>query len=392
MTAVQTTSNTTAVIGAGPYGLSVAAHTLAHDLPTQVFGEPMESWRRMPARMFLKSVWSASSLAAPDGGFSLDDYCRAMNTRASEPIALGFFVAYAEWFQRHLVPQVDHTRVTSLGRDDGHFRLELADGREMLARTVVVAVGVRQFAYVPPFADGLSAQLVSHTGDHVDLDRFRGARVALVGAGQSALECAALLHDEGARVEVIARGPVHWIHRLLYEHGGPVRHLLYPPSDVGPPVLNWLCGAPLLMSRLPAPLRQRIEMRAVRPAGAQWLRPRVEGKIPITAFTRVVGVDVRGDGLRLCLSDGTTRDVDHLMLGTGYRPSLDQVPFLDPALRAGIRQADGFPMLNEWFESSVSGLHFVGGLAGRTFGPICRFVVGAGISARQVAQRAAGGA
>src|SRR5204863_7712303 len=168
--------------------------------------------------------------------------------------------------------------------------------------------------------------LASHSGDHVDLSVFRGCRVAVVGAGQSALESAAILCDEGAQVEVISRGPVHWISRTLYDHGGPVRHLLYPPTDVGPPVLNWLCGAPLLMSRLPAPLRQRIELRAVRPAGAQWLRPRVEGKIPITAFTKIVGVDVRGDGLRLGLSDGTTRNVDHRRLGTGSQRSLDQVP------------------------------------------------------------------
>src|SRR5258708_38568803 len=58
-------------------------------------------------------------------------------------------------------------------------------------------------------------------------------------------------------------------------------------------------------------------------------------------------------------------------------------------MREMIVQRDGFPVLNQWLESSVPGLHFVGGLAGGTFGPICRFVAGARFSAQQVTQRAA---
>jgi NADPH-dependent 2,4-dienoyl-CoA reductase/sulfur reductase-like enzyme len=136
-------------------------------------------------------------------------------------------------------------------------------------------------------------------------------------------------------------------------------------------------------------MRQGIATRAIRPAGAQWLRPRVEGKVPITARTQIRESRQVGSGLRLGLSDGTRRDVDHLMLGTGYRPDVRGIGFLDPELRRRVRDRNGFPILNEWFESSVPGLHFVGGLAGYTFGPICRFVAGARATARQVARRAA---
>lgn len=389
MTPDLNSSHTVAVIGAGPYGLSVAAHLRARNVPTVVLGEPMESWAAMPARMNLKSVWSASSLADPDAAFSLDRYCQQTGTAATEPIPLSFFIEYAQWFLEHAVRDVDRARVTSLVRDGQSFRLELSDGRELQAGKVVVAIGVRQFAYIPDFARSLPPQLTSHTGDHVDLSCFRDARVALVGAGQSALETAAILKDEGAEVELIARGSVIWINRALYTQRGPVRRILYPPSDVGPPGLNWLCAAPLLMSRMPVNMRQKIETRAVRPAGAQWLRSRVEGKIPITTHTKILAVVPSGQGLRMYLGDGTTRDVDHLMLGTGYKPNVRQIPFLDPALLAQVGERDGFPMLNQSFESSVPGLHFVGGLAGRTFGPICRFVSGARVTAQQVARRAA---
>jgi hypothetical protein len=382
-------SKTTAVIGAGPYGLSIAAHLRGLGVPTQVFGEPMGSWREMPERMFLKSVWSASSLADPDGAMSLDAYLEAKHVRQPAPIPLDFFIDYALWFQERAVPEVDHALVTNLTQVSDGFRLHLSDERELTADSVVVAVGVRQFAHVPDFARELPRHLASHTGDHVDFSGFRGCRVAVVGAGQSALESAAILCDEGAEVEVISRGPVHWISRTLYSHGGPVRHLLYPPTDVGPPVLNWLCAAPLLMSRLPVPMRRKIQERAVRPAGANWLRPRVDGRLPVTAFTQVLDASPSNQGVRLSLSDGSFRHVDHLLLGTGYKPHLDQLDFLDAPLRAQVRTRDGSPVLNSWFESSVPGLHFAGGLAGETFGPICRFVAGARISAQQIARRAA---
>ena len=385
MMASERPSKTVAVIGAGPYGLSVAAHL--RRLPPVVLGEPMESWRAMPAPMFLKSVWSASSLADPDGRFTLDRYCDA-SSRGREPIPLEMFVDYGRWFQRQAVPDVDPTKVIRLGlADRGRFRLELEDGRVLEAGTVVLATGIREFAYLPEFARSLPGSLASHTGDHASFSRFRGCRVAVVGAGQSALETAAMLAEEGADVEIISRRSVIWIKRVLYARGGPISRLLYPPTDVGPPGLNWICAAPLLMSRMPVDIRRKIEVRSTRPAGAQWLRPRVDGRIPVTEGVEVTEAHPTGRALRLSLSDGTVREVDHLLLGTGYRPDVRKVPFLDEELRKRVREADGFPVLNQWFESSVPGLHFVGGLAGRTFGPICRFVAGARVAAQQVSRR-----
>src|SRR5439155_23079394 len=95
-----------------------------------------------------------------------------------------------------------------------------------------------------------------------------------------------------------------------------------------------------------------------------------------------------GRGVRLSLGDGSTREVDHLVLGTGYRPHLDQLDFLSAELRHGIDAVDGLPRLNRWFESSVPGLHFVEGLAEHNFGALCRFVAGAGLAGRQIAARA----
>jgi cation diffusion facilitator CzcD-associated flavoprotein CzcO len=380
--------NTRIVIGAGPYGLSIAAHLLAQGIPTQVFGKPMEFWEKMPARMYLKSVWSASTLFDPEGHYSLDRYCQVRGIGRREPIPLSFFVEYGQWFQQQAVPDVDETYVRLLERDGNGFRLELADGRSLKTHSVVLATGIAPFYHVPDFARDLPASLVAHTHVETDYTPFQGKRVVVVGSGQSALETSALLNETGAQVELIARGPVIWINRKLYDSTGPLKHIFYPPSDVGPPGLNWLVSFPLLFRKFPDTARQVMDRRAVRPAGAQWLRPRIENCVRVTERTQVVRAEVRGETLRLYLSDRTEREIDFLFLGTGYRPDIRKVDYLSPELRAQIQTRNGYPILNQWFETSVPGLHVAGALANHTFGPICRFVAGAKVPAQQIARYA----
>jgi len=376
--------DTVAIIGAGPYGLSVAAHLKEQGISVLVFGKPMEFWQNMPEGLCLKSVWSASTLSDPAGKYSLDNFIAATHAPHQEPIPLPLFLDYTRWFQQHNVPNIDPTYVQRLSRNGNQFQLDLADSRTIKVDRVVVAAGISLFTYIPEYARALPTTLASHTQDHTDLTPFKGRNVAVVGSGQSALEYAALLHEVGASVELIARGPVLWVNRKLYDFTGPARHIFYPPSDVGPPGLNWLISYPLVFRRLPDKTRHLVDKRAVRPAGAKWLRSRVEGHVLITQNTQIIKATVHGQSLHLRLSDGTTREVDYLFLGTGYQPNLEKVKFLDPTLHQQVEHQNGYPLQNEWFESSVPNLYFIGAIAGHTFGPLCRFVAGAKIPAQQI--------
>ena len=208
----------------------------------------------------------------------------------------------------------------------------------------------------------------------------------MVGGGQSAIESAALLYEAGAQVELIARRNIRWL--KLHDYRGPGRRLLYAPSDVGPPGLNWMLHFPLAFRLLPRNVQKAVTRRAVRPAGARWLIDRVLGRVTITSNTVVQAASAAATGVRLELSDGTVRMVDHLIMATGYRPNVDRLEFIVPELRGRVRQRDGFPILNRWLESSIPGLHFAGGLADQSYGPICRFVSGAEVAARRIAARA----
>lgn len=369
-------NDTTVVIGAGPYGLSVAAHLKSQGVQTLVFGKTMELWKKMPAGLCLKSIWSASSISDPAGKYSIDRYIAATNTPRQEPIPLSLFLNYALWFQRQNVPDVDSTYVKSLAADGKGFHLDLEDGRAVKASNVVVSAGISSFAYIPDFARDLPETVASHTSAHKDLSRFKDRSVIVIGKGQSALEYAALLHEAGADVELITRGLVRWHSKVLYERTGPAKHIFYPPGDVGPPGINWLVAFPSLYNRLPERIKGPVHKRAVLPGGAKWLRPRIEGQICITENTCIVKATTQGKGVRLELSDGTVREVDYLFLGTGYQPDFHKLTFIDTALTQRIQENNGYPVLNARFEASVPHLYFAGLMAGHTFGPTCRFVSG----------------
>ncbi len=367
----------TAVIGAGPYGLAIASTLQAAGVPVQIFGQPLELWQKMPLGLFLKSVWSASSLTAPQSRYCLDDYLASTGKTRVEPIPLAFFLDYGEWFLQQTSLDIHSTYVQILSRHGRSFHLELANGSHSSADRVIVATGIADFPSIPDYARNLPPELATHTHYLSDLSGFRERRVAIVGSGQSALEYAALLHTAGAEVEVIARKHFIWHSRRLYEHTGPLRPLFYPPGDVGPPGVNWLVASPSLFSHLPTYVKQRLHQRATRPAGAKWLRPRVAEVVRLTPSTQIEQALAHGRTLSLKLSDGTSREVDFLVLGTGYQPDLRRLPFLDALLRDQIQLRAGYPVLNSGCESSVTGLYFAGALASQTLGPTCRFLSGA---------------
>lgn len=378
-----------AIVGAGPYGLAAAAHLRSANVDLRVFGKAMEFWdRQMPAGMLLRSYWEGSHISDPHGDLTLDEYQRACGVQLPRPVRRDDFVNYGQWLQRRVVPDLDGRRVKRIDPTSKCFRMIMDDGETVWARRVVIATGIASFARRPCLFNGVSPELASHSSEHRDFVRFAGQRVVVVGGGQSALESAALLHESGAAVEVIVRAPVlHWLrygtrlHTWLHNPANPLRRVLYPPSDVGPPGINWLVDTPDLFRRLPFALHSRIARRAIRPAGAGWLKPRMSG-IRITTGRVILSANLVDRQVGLRLDDGTERRVDHVLLATGFQVDLSRCAFLPRDLVRSLRLIDGYPELTKGFEASLPGLHFVGAPAARSFGPLMRFVAGTGYAAR----------
>ncbi len=379
-----------AVIGAGPHGLSAAVHLRRAGVSAQVFGAPMSFWRSMPKGMRLRSNMSATNMIEPVGPLSLTSYMAEIGEQFGHPVSLRRFVDYGSWVQRSAVPDVDTRMVGRVARHGSGFLLELVDGEQVTARRVVVACGIAAFENVPPGFHHLPPGRVSHTGHHEDLACFAGQRVAVVGAGQSAFESAVLMDERGAEVELIARrAEIVWLRSWSPIHFmGRFGKVAYAPTDVGPLWYSRLVAAPALFTKLPRETQDTIAQRSIRPACSYFVKVRVDG-IKVTKATQLTGAAPSGKGLELTLSDGTTREVDHLMFGTGYKVNVGRYPFLSDGLVGDLQVVDGYPVLGRGFESSVPGLHFLGAPAARSFGPIMRFVSGSWYGGTRLAQAVA---
>jgi thioredoxin reductase len=384
-----------AIVGAGPYGLSLAAHLRAAGVSFRIFGKPMSTWRdHMPQGMFLKSEGFASNLSAPDKNSTLEAWCatnRKPYAAQKTPVALDDFVAYADWFTRTYVPTLETLNVINILKGDKGYTLTLENGAVAHARRVVMAVGITWFKSLPEELMQLPAQHVSHSFDHRTAERFAGKDVVVVGAGASAVDIAIAFHEANARATIVARC------NAIPFHSAPdgteptiVGQIQNPDTGIGPGWRSFFCvNAPLLFHRLPERLRLEVTRRHLGPAPGWFTRDKVEGKIPAVLGATLHAARFDGRRVALDLQDDrgriSTLHADHVVAATGYKPDLARLPFLDSDLRSAIDQVDGTPVLSDNFEASVGDLYFVGLAAANSFGPLLRFMFGAEFAAPRLA-------
>src|SRR5438874_1571089 len=290
-----------AVIGAGPYGLSVASHLRARGMSPRVFGQPMSFWeRQMPRGMLVRSPWGASSISDPDGGHSLDAYEAEQPKPFPRPLPGEELARYGCWFQQRAVPDLDTRLIATVERNGKGFTLTTEDGERLEARRVVIATGLRSFPYRPPQFDSLQDGLATHSMELTEPAQFAGRSVAVIGSGQSAVESAALVLEAGAGVELIARASlIRWLTRgeRIRRINRLVRRVLYAPTDVGPAGLSWIVAMPELFRHLPIRPRERLAYRCIRPAATGWLHDRT-AQVTLTLERQVVEARPEAGGVR----------------------------------------------------------------------------------------------
>lgn len=386
----------TAIIGAGPYGLSLAAHLAATGQEFRIFGKALTTWRdHMPKGMQLKSDGFASNLSSPDPESTLKAWSAAHGVDYDDlyiPVKLADWQNYSAWFQKQYVPMLEEQQVIALSRTDDGFSLVLGNGEAVQAESVVLAVGISWFRNMPDMLAALPPELVSHSYDHHDMGAFAGRKLLILGAGSSAVDMAVLAQDAGADVTLMARANV------IHYHAVPdpdnlswLRAITHPTSGIGPGWRSFLCSnAPRLFRRLPETFRLRATRRHLGPAPGWFMRGKLTartllGQTVESARSFQDGVLVTSHG-----EDGTHQvQADHVIAATGYRPDLRRLAFLDPALRDRIDHVEHTPRLSDHFETSVPGLYAMGILSANTFGPLMRFMVGAEYAAPRLAERLA---
>ncbi|MFY9644126.1 MAG: NAD(P)/FAD-dependent oxidoreductase [Terriglobales bacterium] len=385
----------TAIIGAGPYGLSVAAHFRRQGLPFRIFGRPMDSWlNHMPKGMMLKSDGFASNIYDPDNAFTLEQFCSEKGIPYAEsglPVTLDTFVAYGLAFKERMLPELEDKQLVSLKRAPEGFVLDLDNGETVTARQVVLAVGITHFAYVPASLSSLPPKFLSHSFDHADPQAFKGRNVVVIGGGASAIDLAALLHEAKADVQLVARQPELKFHST--PTGKPRsfwQQIRHPKSGLGPGMRSrFYADAPGVFHYLPEGARLQIVETSLGPSAGWFVKDKMK-QVPCLLGYTPERADVKDGGvcLHLRAADGSERDVmtEHIIAATGYKVNLDRLAFLTPEIRSRIKTLKGSPVLSSSLESSVPGIYFVGIAAANSFGPVMRFAFGAGFAARRLTE------
>ena len=382
-----------AIIGAGPYGLSLGAHLAAANIRAKVFGLPMQFWRTcMPEGMVLKSEGFASNLWDPNGALTLKEYCSQQGLPYQDsglPVPLKTFCDYGRDFQRRFVPNLDERMVERLDYSGKVFLLRLQDGEAVLAKRVVLATGIGSFRYTPPELDAISGPFCSHSIDHRSLNRFAGRDVLIIGGGASGVELAGLISQQGGRVTVATRqdripfcGPPR--ERSLWEK------IQAPETGLGSGWRSLACVmAPMVFYRMPQSFRHMVVRKHLGPAPGWTSRAEVERNVRVVLGATLLNARIDGNRATVgfVMNDETqqTLEADHVIAATGFQVDMQRLGFLSALVHERLKLAARTPVLSPHFETSVPGLFAIGVTAANNFGPLLRFAYGAGFASRRLA-------
>jgi cation diffusion facilitator CzcD-associated flavoprotein CzcO len=387
----------TVIIGAGPYGLSVAAYLRSKGISFRIFGRPMDSWTsHMPKGMMLKSDGFASNICDPNDDYPLRRFCADNGIAYGDKgigVSLKTFAAYGVAFCERKVPGLEDKTVVSVEPQSQGFVVGLDSGETIHTRRVILAVGVTHFEYVPEALSDLPLELVSHSSHHSDVERYRGRDVIVIGAGASALDIAGLMQEAGVHVQLVARKALKF-HSKSDKARPWWDHLRRPPSGLGPGWKSYFfANFPHLFRYLPTSLRLLAVRRVLGPSGGAFIKDKVVGRVPTLVGYTPASARIQDGKVHLTVinQNGEKRELiaDHVVSATGYRVNLERLKFLSPQTCSKVKTVAGSPVLSNSFESTLPGLYFVGLAAANSFGPVMRFAFGAGFTARTIAKAVA---
>ncbi|MDX2531564.1 flavin-containing monooxygenase [Streptomyces scabiei] len=312
-----------AVIGGGQSGLA-AAHALRRLGLQPVVLEASEqaagSWPRYYDSLTLFSPARYSCLPGLPFGGDPDRY-----PHRDEVVA--YLLRCADRLDAEIRTR---TRVHDVRLEDGAFALGLEGGGRLAARAVIAATGTFGRPHRPdvPGLETYTGTLL-HAADYRAPEPFDGQRIVVVGAGNSAVQIAAELGGR-AQVTLAARHPVRFARQLTL--GRDLHWWLARTGLDTLPVGRFLSTPPTQM------VIDDGLYRAAVASGRPDRRP---------VFTGI-------GGTKVTWADGSTEEVDAIVLATGYRPNLGYVTPL------GALTATGHPRHREGMSLTHPGLAYVG--------------------------------
>ncbi|WP_164779583.1 NAD(P)-binding domain-containing protein [Paenibacillus kobensis] len=360
------------IVGAGPYGISLAANASAQQLSYRMFGQPMSFWKEdMPQNMYIRTPCQFVSFSDYESRYTMERFAEETDAVLDYPLPRSSFIQYASWFMKKNEVTYIPEKVKKIRGSEYCFEVELMTGETYMTRNVVIATGISDFKYIPEVLRGQFGTYVSHSSGYTSFSAFINKSVIVLGSGQSAWEAAVLLREAEVDVEIIYRRmlPNYSVNRMDDFRLQTLGNQFYGLSPL---------------------VKQRIRDSEMSSAPvAAFLQPLVEGKVRQTGNVTIEKTETSSDKIILTLSDGTRRIADHVIAATGFMMNVNNLPMLSIQLKREIQREQGdvrYPRLNGSFETSVRGLYFAGPLTAYSHGPTFLFLLGLRKTARSITQ------
>lgn len=355
-----------AIIGAGPYGISIGAHAEKEKMNYKVFGLPMQFWKeKMPPEMFIRTLIEYTGLSDPDNQYTIKVFAEEKGITLSYPIRRTVWVDYGMWFIKKTNLDIEATHISEIKRVGNYYQLRTDQGKEYKAKHVVLAVGLTNAQYIPKQLSGFPKRLVSHSSEHTTFHKFSGKEIAVIGGGQSAWEAAGLANEAGANVHLIFRRP---------ERLRPDKNLNAEQQK--------LIGKYYYLTESE---KAKVEEKFSKPTVSDFLLPLIEGKVRLIPNSSIKSIErYHETKLNITTNQSLQLTVDHVIAATGYRFSIHRLDFLRHIESEIETNVFGEPIVDEYFESTLENVYFVGPSAAFSHGPPFRFISGVWHSASTI--------
>ena len=330
------------IVGAGPYGLSLANFMSGMGQDFKIIGKPMELWREHTfSGAALRSDMATSEIAHPENAFSIKAFRQQNESHpVSERVNVQEYREYINWVLEQTSYDIQETYMTRLSRQGDHYLAELESGETITAKQVVIATGVAHHLKIP--AEFKTARDVIHSYFTREIEALQGKKVLVVGAGQSAAEAMEVCQQNDNQV--------HWYARTEPRYYSE-------PLDLPKWIFNLVVKSAGLFRRIP----HRIIQFVFSIFSATTMTPDNERKLAdVERFSELPDL----------------KAYDHVITATGYNYTLNHMKFLSEELRAALEMRAAMPRIDKNFMSSMRDLYFIGPSTEMFFGPPMKFMIG----------------
>ncbi|MBB6734060.1 NAD(P)-binding domain-containing protein [Cohnella zeiphila] len=360
-------NTTVMIVGAGPYGISLAYELWRRKVPFVIAGQPFSLWfDHTLGSMSIRSDYHTSEIYTRDKMFNIERFIRQkFPDRADEllnhRIPTSVFRDYLRDVLKRLPFPIERQKVVHVKKQGAFFVHTLEDGRQVVSEASVMATGIENHRVIPDGLAPLRSDLVLHSWQVADYEKLKNKRLLVVGAGQSAAECAAHLSKENQVTWVMRKQPVFYSE----------------PINLPKPVFKFILYATPYYYFLPPRIKSLLGQKFVETTITPDMKSLWESKDLRTVYADVNDLKLYEEEGGPIRSGVLNESYDRVIAATGFRYRLDALRFLDPGLRRAIRVEGDIPIVNFRFETSVAKLFMVGGITEPRYGPAQRFMIGA---------------